>query len=729
MGGVHRDATLVLSPDEAAAADAQARALQSVTARLFGTSKLGRYVLRERLGAGGLGVVYVAHDPELDRPVAIKLLKTRALAAGIDVARLRREGAALAQLAHPNVVAVYDVGEYDGDEAVDGDVPRHGAFIVMELVRGEPLDQWMETKRSEAEILDVYLQAGRGLAAAHAAGITHRDFKLANVIVGEDGRVKVLDFGLARVHDADATEPASGDGSAPELPRALLDTPLTQTGLVMGTPAYMAPEQHTGHAADARSDQYSFCLALAEALHGARILTERDYEALATAKRSVTKLPQVQAIVSPARRVLTRGLAETPEDRWPTMDALLQALSNVRGRRRGWAWLGVTVAAAGAVGLVVGRAPTPKPTEAPASVASPDAAAGPATVEEKSPAVEPFLAAARLVKAGRDDDALRDFAARTRAYAEPRGDLQLSSWGWYWEAASWDVVQNAARVIPLYANAYFQAEASGESFVAADSAYHLAYAFSVLGDVESLQWERYALAQLDRGDIPAGKRAGILGNLGLVHVAANRMPEGAVLFRAAIEELEAEGDPMSPSLEWPMSNLASVLTIMGEYEEAGRWADRALALRMELRGVSSPEVAVSHMTRGMMLLDRGYPIEALGELEQAHTIMAAAAGEQPHEQVSNTLTELSRATAALGRVDEAIDLQREALSILERLDSQYQLPFVKGSLQLARLYRDSDRLDDARRTYAAIVALEDLDPVSVQMQHEAQTELSALRVG
>ncbi len=721
----------MLSPDEAADRDAQTRALQSVTARLFGTSKLGRYVLRERLGAGGLGVVYVAHDPELDRAVAIKLLRTRALAAGIDVARLRREAAALAQLAHPNVVGVYDVGEYDGDDAVDGDVPQHGAYIVMELVRGRPLDEWLDAKRSEAEILDVYMQAGRGLAAAHAAGITHRDFKPANVIVGEDGRVKVLDFGLARVHGADATEPGaaatrSRDGEA----RTLLDTPLTQTGLVMGTPAYMAPEQHIGHAADARSDQYSFCLALAEALHGARLLTERDYDALATAKRSVTKLPQVQAIVPPARRVITRGLAVEPEDRWPTMEALLQALAQVRRRRRGWAWVSVTAVAASVVVLVAGRSPRPSSDDASAEVvaAATDAPA-PAASGESSPAVPSFLAAARLIDAGHDDAVLRDFAARTRAYAGPRGDLQLSSWGWYWEAASWDVVQNAARVIPLYANAYFQAEASGESFVAADSAYHLAYASSVLGDDEAQRWERYALAHLDRGDIPANKRASILGNLGLVHVAANDMPAAAELFRAAIDELEEQGDPMSPSLEWPMSNLASVLTLMGEYEEAGRWSDRALALRIELRGASSAEVGISHMSRGMMLLDRGYPIEALGELEQAHTIMAAAAGEQPHEQVSNTLTELSRATAALGRVDEAIDLQREALSILQHLDSQYQLPFVKGSLQLARLYRDSDRLEDARRTYATIVALEDLDPVSSEMQQQAQTELSALRVG
>jgi tetratricopeptide (TPR) repeat protein/predicted Ser/Thr protein kinase len=271
---------------------------------------LGRYELTGRLGAGAMGVVYAAHDPKLERPVALKLLNDSTASS-----RLVREGQALARLAHPNVVAVFDVGEHDGT-----------VFIAMELVDGVTLSRWLrDQKRTRAEILDVFAQAGRGLAAAHAAGFVHRDFKPDNVLVGRDGRARVTDFGLARLDD----DPAPG--SAP--PSAHVES-ITRTGSLVGTPAYMAPEQLDGHTVDARADQFAFCVALFEALTG-----ERPFDGITvTALRASIATGTMRGVDLPPwiRRTLVRGLAEHPADRFPTIGELLAALDRdpTRTRRR-----------------------------------------------------------------------------------------------------------------------------------------------------------------------------------------------------------------------------------------------------------------------------------------------------------------------------------------------------------------------------------------------------------
>src|SRR5262245_37690244 len=204
-----------------------------------------------------MGVVYAAYDPELDRRVALKLLH----AGGSVEARKRllREAQAMARLAHPNVIAVHDVGTW-GDEV----------FVAMEFVEGPTLaERVRDEEPGWREVLDLYLQAGEGLAAAHVAGIVHRDFKPQNALVGRDGRVRVLDFGLARGTGAlppREAEEGPDSGAAP----GLLVTPLTRSGSRMGTPAYMSPEQFEGLPADELSDQFSFCVALYEALYGER---------------------------------------------------------------------------------------------------------------------------------------------------------------------------------------------------------------------------------------------------------------------------------------------------------------------------------------------------------------------------------------------------------------------------------------------------------------------------
>jgi tetratricopeptide (TPR) repeat protein/predicted Ser/Thr protein kinase len=298
-------------------------------------ASVGRYVILDRIGAGGMGVVYAAYDPELDRRVALKLLRTDRFAAPGHL-RLLREAKALARLTHPNVVAVHDAGTF-GDQV----------FVAMELVEGETLRQWLEEgARSWREVLDRLLAAGRGLAAAHAAGLVHRDFKPENVLLGRDGRVRVVDFGLAKALADAAEEPLALDsGGEPA-------SPLTEWGAVLGTPAYMAPEQIRGIAADARSDQFSFCVALYEALYGERPFAGKGPREIAesVARGVPREAPAGTKVPGWLRAVVLRGLKADPEERYPGMDDLLRDLErDPSAVRRRWLLAAAIVLLAGAV--------------------------------------------------------------------------------------------------------------------------------------------------------------------------------------------------------------------------------------------------------------------------------------------------------------------------------------------------------------------------------------------
>ena len=304
----------------------------------------GRYVVLREIGSGGMGVVYAAYDPELDRRVALKVLG-RAAADETARARLLREAQTMASISHPNVITVHDVGEVDGR-----------LFIAMELVDGLDLERWLaEGDHAWSDVLGVLVQAGRGLAAAHAQGLIHRDFKPANVLVGNDGLVRVLDFGLARrfgssgedVHVSDTAdvETSSSHGSHSEQ--------LTRTGAVAGTPAYMSPEQHARADLDAKSDQFSFCVTAFEALFGERPFAGNGRMSLMLAttqgdRRPVPKSSPVPAWISEA---IVRGLSSKSADRWPDMAALLEQLERQPPSRR--AWLLGGLGAVVATGIVV----------------------------------------------------------------------------------------------------------------------------------------------------------------------------------------------------------------------------------------------------------------------------------------------------------------------------------------------------------------------------------------
>jgi serine/threonine protein kinase len=274
--------------------------------------RVGRYLVLTALGAGGMGIVFAAYDPQLDRKVALKLLRAGITYNTKDArTRLRREAQAIAQLSHPNVVAVYDVGTTD-----EGDL-----YIAMEFVEGDTLTTWLQKyPRTWREIVDVFLQAGRGVIAAHSVGLLHRDFKPDNVLVGGDGRVRVTDFGLAR----SLITPDEAARPRPEM--AALSVELTATGTVLGTPRYMAPEQHTGPDIDARADQFSFCVALHEALYGEHPLPGATSVSMLEKNDRAKPPPEGTKIPSAITRVVQRGLERDRAKRFPTMSALVSEL-------------------------------------------------------------------------------------------------------------------------------------------------------------------------------------------------------------------------------------------------------------------------------------------------------------------------------------------------------------------------------------------------------------------
>ena len=296
------------------------RLRREVKTRLFGAEHgpltIDRYRILRCVGRGGMGIVYAARDERLGRTVALKLLRSD-LSLAARSTDLTKEAQSLAKLSHPNVVGVFDVGEVDGQ-----------LFVAMEYVEGQSLRRWLETPRQLGPILDVYIAAGDGLAAAHHASLVHRDFKPDNVLVGSDGLPRILDFGLARApdHDRAAHPPAFADDSEATA------TSLSRHGLLLGTPAYMSPEQHLGERADARSDQFAYCVALYQALYHSLPYPPEDLRALSLAIVSgkLTPPPIVPQIPERLRLLVLRGLCVDPDARFPDMDALLTELRDIR---------------------------------------------------------------------------------------------------------------------------------------------------------------------------------------------------------------------------------------------------------------------------------------------------------------------------------------------------------------------------------------------------------------
>ena len=679
-------------------------------------ARIGRYEVTGRLGSGGMGVVYRARDPELDRLLAIKVLRGERREFR-DEARFLREAQAMARLSHPNVVPVHDVGQSE-----------HGLFLAMELVEGTTLRRWLaEAPRSWREILEIYLQAGRGLAEAHAAGLVHRDFKPENVLVDRRGRARVTDFGLAR--------PEARDGRGALRSLRIGDSALTRSGTIMGTPAYMAPEQLAGRHVDARADLFAFCVALHEALFG-----RLPYGGSTIGERltaiSGGKLDQAPRGGVPRwlTRALVRGLAAEADARWPDMPALLGALERGLSRRRSLWLAGAGLPLVGALAAAIAAGDDPVDCRAEGALAG---VWGPG----EAAAVEAAIRGSGLVYAEETWSKVHEQIDRyARAWVDLRrrsceehqagaitGDLldrralcldrRRGDLGLVIDALRQGDRAAVERAIDLVGavepvEGCRDPEGSTQSPADVDLA-HAAWAEDVrlrLGRARLLERtarhdEALALADAidaearSLGDEPARlaallQRARVESALGQHEVAERHLIEGGEAAHAGgHDRLTAEA-------------AAFLIFVAGEarahYHAGEAWARIALA---SARRIGDPrEEASARNFYGVMLSSADRLDEARAELERALAIRRELLGAD-HIETSGSATSLGNVLWKSGRLEEAVSLQRSSLASREAaLGANHPalaIPLGNLGVALTSLGRD----DEARVAWTRALAL------------------------
>jgi tetratricopeptide (TPR) repeat protein/tRNA A-37 threonylcarbamoyl transferase component Bud32 len=701
--------------------------------------RVGRYVLGRRLGAGGMGVVHEAIDPELHRRVAIKLLHP-GISGDVDgtQSRMLREARAMAQLAHPNVVAVHDVGRV-GEQV----------FVAMELVEGETLARWLQSKRHERrEILATFVQAGRGLEAAHAVGLVHRDFKPDNVLIGADGRARVTDFGLARpaMSWAEAADASTVVSAAASLGITLQGNVLTTAhGAIVGTPAYMAPEQWRGAPADARSDQFAFCVALFEACFGMRPFAGDDLFALAEqVMRGNLRAPPRSA---PAwlRAAIVQGLQLDPAARHPSMSALLGALERDRTRLR--RALGI----AGAMGLGVAgtvavlawtteqTAPAPPLPNLPIAKEEPEAPRDtPVEAPAPTPPVDPQLAAcrARATDAEGRWNAARRSKLDTFLRKMDDGDAiaartlpVLDGWAARWTnlagaaCAAAGVAETQRRCLAEtlpYFDALVQQALEQQTFAVDDAIAWSTYRLPDLGACEHAAWlavhpspppaEKAAEVMLVRGELAIAnahtqlsvlsssaemmarvvERATAIGYaplvaeaqlaLGVAHLERYEHDEAAVALEAAA--LASQGGVYDRVALQSSTLLVEVYGgALLRRLDAERW--QGVAASIDSRFDDARTRGALSLATGLAMHGRAERGAAIASFDAARTDLVLALGND-HPEVARLLLATARTRAALGEHEDAVQMTERAIEILGKSVGAVDLRYGDALAQRAR---------------------------------------------
>jgi eukaryotic-like serine/threonine-protein kinase len=721
--------------DETLAGDDSGAVLRRAPKLLARGESVGRYVVIDRIGQGGMGIVYAAYDPELDRKVAVKVLAPGPAGHTDGVAdriRLVREAQAMAKLAHPHVVPVHDAGTHEGS-----------VFIAMEFVEGGTLAARMRARPPWEELLPLFLQAGTGLAAAHAAGLVHRDFKPDNVLLGRDGTAKVSDFGLARAVTPSETSPEPALRPAQDV----LSSEITRVGAIMGTPAYMAPEQHLHQPTDARSDQFSFCVALYEALYGTRPFHGRSLSELvyAVTTGAVGDPPAGSRVPTRLRKVVLRGLAVDPAMRWPDMDELRAALRDGPTRRRG-PWLALAAASVVVLGGLgtfaalerrekqrcrteAGAARAIWTDEARTRVAEGLRATGmpyvEPSIERMETIVEPWVVQwtdAReevCLAAARDpDDAL---VPLQRACLDERlvhfdVTLELLADDASIARSAVQAVASLPRLQPCDDARWLRQRADAMTAAASDPAAQLEVARLVAltrgqrperarsiaqellvatKDDPFLRAEVLrAIARLEERDVDpaaavkhfeeayfmAGRtqndRTAALSAIDLTMLVGVRMRDvekGRAWARHATMMVEREPDP---ELRHELLYVVGALESTAENDEAALAAFLEMAeLANETFGPDHPETGFAHMALGNAYSGVSKIDQAVAEYELAHAIWARTLGPEHPTTITATFN-LANLFAVSGRVDDALRLHREVLGARERI-------FSPGHIEIA----------------------------------------------
>jgi len=710
-------------------------------------SRVDRYQVLGAVGRGGMGEVYAAYHPDLDRKIALKVVHESGADSSERRARLLREARAIARLSHPNVVSVYDAGTVDG-----------GVYVAMEFVEGETVDSWLRGgPRSWRDIVDVFIAAARGLEAAHAAGIIHRDFKPQNVMIGRDGVVRVMDFGLARF----AEEPPDPAHAGAESERPHVSATVTKTGALVGTPAYMAPEQFHGEAIDARADQFSFCVALHEALFGQRPGSSRLEPADAAEPARTSKVP------SWLRSAVMRGLADDREQRFSSMGELTRALAKGRSRPRRRALAvsvvcGIMLVAGGGWRVArAGRIHCEVPTARLEAAWSGHDDSRRQTIHRAfvasgRPTAE--LSWARVAKAL--DDYVRQWSAmyvETCEATHVRGDqsaevldLRMSCLAENLEdarvltsvlsTADANIVSHAvaaaqgltpivrcadlsvlrsavpmprdtatlekvrtlraslkeAQVFRDMANfpaAYKRASALQSEVEASKYGPLLGELLELIGcsgaSARGLKWaeetwhEALFISEAARDDATAARVAADLIMIGIVE--PKRIAEAQTWFRLCDSVVDRLGPAHERVRAWALNNLALVHAHAGDFEGAEKLMRRAIEIKERVLGIDHPDVAISLADLANIFSEGGRPAEALEIAPRALDILSEH-GDPESPIVAIARDAIGTSLIAVGRAVEAESLFGSELERLRRQDpSDPFIPFALQGIGTSRL--------------------------------------------
>jgi len=650
----------------------------------------GRYQIRECVGFGAGGTVYAAYDPELERVVALKVLRIGSGGSTRPGNRWTREAKVMARVVHPNVVTFHDVG-----------ATGEHVFIATEFVEGGNLERWLAAEpRKWPRVLEVFVDAGRGLAAIHDAGLVHRDFKPHNVMVGSDGRVRVTDFGLARLQpDLDQTGEDLQVDEIDELSASLLGSTLvtrTRTGTLVGTPGYMSPEQWRGQPADARSDQFSFCVALYEALFGQRPFAGRTVAEIATAVcEGEPRSPGLGKVPRWLAQAVMTGLARDPAARFADMHALLDAITErprrVR-RRRATAALVFGFAGVAAVGYAIAgvqgdecRADERRLSSIwgePARDEIRRALAGAehdvaAEVETSVDAWVVRWRSAHEQACADDDPGTSDRQHELRLSCLDRRLSELAAAIGVLRDGDANAAANALAVVGTASAPERCIDAATLELVepqwSSPMSRHLFHeiapeidrveALRVAGRQADALAAAQALVERAEADGDHAVRAQALVALGLVQAAGKDAAAAEITLRAGVWAAEASGDIDAAATGWvELVNVAGVLR--ENYEEGRNAGERAAAAMHRLRDPSRDLQLASNLATLESV--HGHYEQALAQQQEVLARALEVYGET-HHQVARVHFNVAAVLSHLGRHEEALEHAKAGLAMHERL--------------------------------------------------------------